>query len=134
MKNLILVGIGGFIGSIARYGISLLMSKFFATAFPMGTFVINVTGSFIIGVIYGITEEYPELYHYRLFLATGFCGGFTTFSSFSAENLDLIQRGHYTIAITYVLLSVVLSLIAVFAGILLAEQGHHFMHTVFKIK
>lgn len=134
MKSIFLVGIGGFVGSIARYGVSTLMSKFFITSFPLGTFVVNIIGSFIIGIIYAMTEEFSELYHYRLLLATGFCGGFTTFSAFSIESLSLIEKGNYGLFMIYSLLSVVLGLVAVFIGITIVEQGHHVLHSIFKMK
>jgi len=118
MKNLLLVGIGGFLGSISRYSVSIVITKIFPITFPLGTFTINIVGSFLIGLIYGIIEEYPPLSAYRLFFATGFCGGFTTFSSFSAENLALLEKGEYLLFVAYSLGSLILGIIFVFVGVM----------------
>jgi CrcB protein len=81
-KQLLLVGFGGFIGSVGRYLLSGLITKGFPNSFPIGTFTVNVLGCLIIGVIYGISERFGWLtQEWRLFLATGICGGFTTFSA-----------------------------------------------------
>lgn len=112
-----MVGIGGFAGSIARYLLSQYFSKVLLISFPVGTFFVNILGSFFIGVIYAATEEHPFMLHYRLLLATGFCGGFTTFSAFASENLNLLQKGEYFMFLTYIVSSIVLGIIAVFLGI-----------------
>jgi len=117
IKNWLLVGIGGFIGSVARYLISNTFSKFFPILFPIGTFSVNILGSFIIGLVYGLSEEYISFQQYRLFLATGICGGFTTFSSFTAENLALIQKGEWWLFLSYTFISILLGILAVLLGI-----------------
>jgi CrcB protein len=117
IKNCLLVGIGGFIGSVGRYLISTTFSKFFPILFPIGTFSVNILGSFIIGLVYGLSEEYISFQQYRLFLATGICGGFTTFSSFTAENLALIQKGEWWMFLSYTFMSVLLGILAVLLGI-----------------
>ncbi len=118
MKHLFLVGAGGFLGSIARYSMSLFTTKYISTIFPTGTFLVNIMGSFIIGFLYAYLEKYPQHEIYRFFLVTGFCGGFTTFSSFSAENLFLLQKGHYTLFFIYVISSILLCLLFVYFGTL----------------
>lgn len=119
MKNFLLVGIGGCLGSLARYSVSLVLSKQVSLIFPFSTFIINIIGSFLIGIIYGWLEECPQYAVYRVFLATGFCGGFTTFSALSIENLHLLQKGEYMIFLIYSFGSVILGLIAAYSGILL---------------
>lgn len=120
MKNIILVGIGGFLGSISRYGATLLLAKH-STQFPLSTFLVNIIGSFLIGVFYALTEEFPHLTQTRLFLSTGFCGGFTTFSAFTAENLNLLQKGEYVLFFTYVFTSILIGILAVLTGILVVK-------------
>jgi len=94
ISNFILVGLGGFAGSILRYYLSSANFVRTASGFPFSTFVINVIGSFLLGLIVCIWvgDEGSDA-RLRLFLGTGFCGGFTTFSTFSVENLTLLQRG-----------------------------------------
>ena len=119
MKQLLLVGLGGFIGSIARYAVSKLNVYMHFLAIPMGTLTVNVVGSFIIGVIVGISQKSEILSaDVRLFLMVGICGGFTTFSSFSVENLMLIQNGQVFSALLYTFLSLFLGFTAVYLGYL----------------
>jgi CrcB protein len=119
MKQLLLVGLGGFIGSIARYAVSKLNVYMHFLAIPMGTLTVNVVGSFIIGVIVGISQKSEILSaDVRLFLMVGICGGFTTFSSFSVENLMLIQNGQVFSALIYTFLSLFLGFTAVYLGYL----------------
>lgn len=112
-----LVGTGGFIGSVARYYLSLIVTKIFPLTFPVGTFTVNILGSFLIGLIYEMTEQYPPLVGARLFLATGFCGGFTTFSALSLESLSLLEKNEYLLFIGYVLSSIIIGIISVVLGI-----------------
>lgn len=124
MIILTLVGLGGLLGSIARYLISVSLSDFklFSVAFPYGTFVVNITGCFMIGIFYGLSKTYHWFdSSLVLFLITGFCGGFTTFSSFSYENIDLIQRAEYLAFAGYSIASFVLSLLAVIAGLMITK-------------
>ena len=119
MLNCLLVGIGGFAGSVCRYLISLLPLTP-SLGFPLKTLVTNVLGAFIIGLLAAVAMKYtdwdPRL---TLLLKTGFCGGFTTFSTFALESSDLIGKGQWGIAIAYMLLSVVLSVLAVVGAELL---------------
>lgn len=113
-KNILLVGLGGGVGSILRYGVSVLIHS---KLFPYATLAVNIIGSFIIGVVFALSikqEGLPDTW--KLFLATGICGGFTTFSAFSLENMGLIQSGKYGMALTYILISIVLGILATFLG------------------
>ncbi|SRX53864.1 fluoride efflux transporter CrcB [Aequorivita sp. CIP111184] len=114
----LLVGTGGFSGSIARYLSAIGLTKHFLSAFPYGTFAANILGCLLIGVVFGLGQRFewltPEL---RLFLATGFCGGFTTFSSFTLENTILLQNSNYFTFAIYAISSFSVGLLAVFGGI-----------------
>ncbi len=114
IKNLLLVGLGGSIGSMTRYAASFLIRS---KLFPYTTLSVNIIGSFIIGVVFAMSIKEAGLSNnWRLFLATGICGGFTTFSAFSLENMGLLQSGKIGMALTYIILSVVLGVTATFLG------------------
>ena len=119
MKQILLVGIGGFIGSVARYFVSKLNLSWHFLSIPMGTLTVNIIGSFIIGFIVGISAKSeiitPGL---RLFLMVGICGGFTTFSSFTLENLTLMQNGQFLSVLIYTGLSIFFGFLAVYLGYL----------------
>ncbi len=122
MKQLLLVGLGGFIGSAARYFISKLNLYIHFLAIPMGTLTVNVIGSFVIGFLVGISAKSEIISaDMRLFLMVGVCGGFTTFSSFSNENLILIQNGQFLTALLYTGLSIFLGFTAVYLGYLISN-------------
>ncbi len=123
MKQLLLVGFGGFIGSIARYWMSKLNLTWDFHSIPMGTLAVNIIGSFLIGFMLGIFMNSNLLHtNLKLFLVVGFCGGFTTFSSFTNENFLLLQNGQYLTALIYIGGSIILGILAVFAGFLIANQ------------
>ena len=114
LKNLLLVGLGGSIGSMARYAVSLLIRS---KSFPYATLSVNIIGSFIIGVVFAMSIKETGLSNnWRLFLATGICGGFTTFSAFSLENMELLQNGKIGMALSYIIFSILLGIIATFLG------------------
>lgn len=120
MTNLLLVAAGGAFGSVLRYLVGLWTVRLFGPFFPWGTLLVNITGSFLIGVIADVlarkTGAPPEL---RLFAITGVLGGYTTFSAFSLDAVSLFERGEAVTAAVYVGASIVLSLAAVFAGLAL---------------
>lgn len=114
IRQLLLVGLGGGIGSMLRYGTSLLIKSRF---FPFATFSVNIIGCFIIGLVFALSiKEEGVSDNWKLFVATGICGGFTTFSAFSLENLGLLQSGKIGMALTYIILSLALGIIATFLG------------------
>ena len=120
------VAIGGAVGSVARYVVNLLIQGRAGPDFPLGTMMINVSGSLILGALATIgletTALSPEL---RLLLTTGFCGGYTTFSTFSLDAVQLMERREFQRASWYVMGSVVLSLIGTIVGIALVRQVIH---------
>ena len=122
IKNFLLIGLGGGIGSICRYSASLL---FLNKSFPVVTLLVNIAGSFIIGMVaaYALKNEWFAA-NWKLFLATGICGGFTTFSAFSLENLQLLQEGKYLWSFFYIATSIVLGLTATFFGYKLMLLNH----------
>lgn len=120
-RYVILVGIGGLLGSIARYLAALFISKTISSAFPYGTFAVNIVGCLIIGIIFGLSEKFDWLPEWRMLLATGFCGGFTTFSSFAFENIALLQDKDYVTFASYSILSFALGLAATFIGLSLTR-------------
>jgi len=122
LKTLILVGSGGFLGSSFRYLLSRYIESNWLSSFPYGTFGVNVLGCLIIGIIYGLSVKNLASGEIRLLLATGFCGGFTTFSSFSYEFLTLLQDGQLWYAFLYSFGSLLAGLFAVWIGLTLIKM------------
>ena len=117
LKQLLLIGAGGFIGSVARFLISRLNTRIDWLSIPIGTLTVNVLGSLLIGFLIGISEKSPVLtVEWRMFLMVGLCGGFTTFSSFTGENLVLLKNGQILPLLLYTALSVFLGFVAVYLG------------------
>lgn len=116
LQSIFIVGIGGFVGSILRYVISYYMNISWSILYPLGTFTVNMAGSFLIGIIIAATLTEDLNQQARLLLATGFCGGFTTFSTFSFEFFSLLQNGHTGYAFLYALGSLALGLFFVWFG------------------
>ena len=119
IKHLLLIGTGGFIGSVARFLVSRLNTRIDWLSMPVGTLTVNVLGSLLIGFLIGISEKSPILtVEWRMFLMVGLCGGFTTFSSFSGENLMLLRNGQFLPLLLYTALSILLGFTAVYLGYL----------------
>ena len=117
LKQLILIGTGGFVGSVARYLVSRLGSRIEWLSIPVGTLVVNVAGSLLIGFLIGISEKSPILtVEWRMLLMVGLCGGFTTFSTFTGENLMLLRNGQVFPLLLYTGLSIILGFTAVYLG------------------
>ncbi len=113
LKNILLVGIGGMIGSVLRY----LATHFIRhDSFPYATFIINVVGSLIIGLVMGVAARQEGFANWRLFLTTGICGGFTTFSAFAWENMQLLNQERYGSFVLYTGGTLVFGLAAVTVG------------------
>jgi len=117
-----MIAIGGALGSISRYGCQKWIYQLYAHPFPFGTFVVNVAGSFLVGLFFALSEKGDLLSaEWRIFLTAGFCGGFTTFSAFSYETLILFKNGEFAYALLYVLASVIVGLLAVWLGFILIK-------------
>lgn len=120
LKDILLVGIGSCFGGICRYLVSVAMRG--AAAFPWGTLTANMAGCLLIGVLWGMQSRFPHVAPWCTpLLAVGFCGGFTTFSTFSRESLSLLQAGDYLPFAFYAVGSVLLGILAVALGFLLAK-------------
>jgi CrcB protein len=127
MKQMLIVGLGGFIGSIGRYKLgAAILHQTASWRFPLSTFVVNVLGCFVIGALAALAEH-RDLFSAdtRLFLLTGLLGGFTTFSAFGYEGVYLFRRGDVGIALAYASLSVVCGLAAVWLALKLFSIGAH---------
>jgi CrcB protein len=124
MQNLFLVAIGGAGGACLRYlFIEMVILMHRGSAFPVGTILVNVIGSFLMGIFYFFMSYYLESVpiQVRLLVATGFLGGFTTFSAFSVDVLRLMVASQYVLAFAYIFSSIIFSILAIFAGFYLSK-------------
>ena len=120
----LLVGLGGFIGANARFVVARLVGTLFETRFPLGTFVINISGSFLLGVLGTVVTQkvMPSSESMRLALGVGFLGAYTTFSTFEFETHALLEDGSWLTATTNIFASLFVGLVAVRAGIVMAKS------------
>ena len=117
ITTVIIVALGGALGSVGRYLLQVFFARQTTLTFPLGTLLVNLSGCFFIGVFFALSMKYTWMtMEWRLFLMTGICGGYTTFSSFSLESINLLRQGHYTYFSLYILASVVFGLLATVAG------------------
>lgn len=124
MFHALIIFLGGGLGAAARHGVGLLAMRHMGAAFPYGTLIVNIVGSLVMGLLIGwMVRRGHTSNEVRLFLATGFLGGFTTFSAFALDFANLWRNGETASAIGYVLASVMLSLLAVFAGLYIMRQA-----------
>ncbi len=122
IRNLLLVGFGSFVGGGLRYLLSRLIQNYTENAFPLGTFIVNLLGCFLIGVFYALFEHGSLLNsNYRLFLTVGLCGGFTTFSTFMNENFQLLKDANFFYTSLYISLSLIGGMLAIFFGHLIIK-------------
>ena len=122
MNQLLLIFVGGGLGSLARFSISKLIQENIEKTFPFGTLGVNILASIILGIFVGMVEVKSLTNpNYKALIAIGFCGGFSTFSTFSNDTLQLIQNNRILEALTNILLNVTLCILATFGGITLAK-------------
>lgn len=114
LRQLLLVAIGGAIGSAMRYLTAILLARHYTGSIPLATLVVNVLGCFLIGLLIGLCSETTYL---RLLFITGFCGGFTSFSTFTAESYVMFREGAYGLALLYIAGSVLIGLLALWVGL-----------------
>lgn len=117
VRNLLLVALGGAVGSVGRY----LVSKWLEGGFPWGTLTVNIVGSLLIGLLTGLVAKGTLTPEMKLLLVTGFCGGFTTFSTFANESLSMMKVGDAVLAAIYIGASVGIGILAVYAGLQIAK-------------
>lgn len=117
MRSILYVFLGGGAGSVLRYLVQVFIDRNTVSVFPLGTFIVNILGCMLIGLFYTLSERFNLSPDIRLLLTVGLCGGFTTFSAFSAENLNLLKGELYGTFFLYTLLSICIGIIFTFIGI-----------------
>ena len=123
LANYLWIALGAVVGASARYFLSTLIARNFSSAFPYGTLLINITGSFILGLfLVWSTERAIADPRWRLLIAIGFCGSYTTFSSYAFESFSLFEQGHYLLFASNVLANNILCLAGVLAGAMIARS------------
>ena len=118
LREILLVALGGGAGSALRYLTAILVAHYYSGSVPLATLGVNVVGCFLVGLLIGICGGGSQL---RLLFVTGFCGGYTTFSTFTAESYTMLREGAYGLAILYIVVSVLIGLLALWVGVSLSR-------------
>lgn len=118
----LVIGLGGILGANARYIVAGWVTQRLGLEFPWGTFLVNTSGSFVLGLFMAYMLRHPAHHYSRLFFAVGFLGAYTTFSTFSVESLQLIQNNRFLLALSYVVSSAVLGLVGAWVGFTLGQR------------
>ena len=122
-RSILFVAVGGMIGSVCRFLSVAFVVSLLPFTFPFGTFLVNLVGCFVMGASVGLAERYIGMHHdWRIFLTAGFCGGFTTFSAFAFENVELLLDKNYGTFAAYTVASFIFCLIAAFVGLILTRS------------
>lgn len=122
LKLILIIGTGSFVGGVLRFLSSRFIQNSVFSSFPYGTFMVNILGCLFIGIFYGISERGNMMSaEWRMFLTVGFCGGFTTFSTFANENLALLRDGNVFYSALYISLSVFVGILATYSGNLIIK-------------
>ena len=124
----LLISLGGMLGANARYLVAGWVTQWLGLAFPWGTFLVNLSGSFVLGLFLAYMSRFPASDCPRLFFAVGFLGAYTTFSTFSFESIQLLQNGRFMIALSYVVGSAVLGLLGAWFGFSLGKASYSPLH------
>ena len=123
MRQVLFIFLGGGVGSVCRFLAGRAIASRWASSFPWGTFAVNALGCFLIGMTFAAVEKYRLHAAWAWFLTTGFCGGFTTFSSFAYEKTILLRNGEYLTFFLYAATSLTLGTLAAFSGFLLLREA-----------